>query len=190
MQNLQWPPLPVHQHHGWERGPQYCSLGLSFSQERHYSLFPPQGETLPHDCHHLAQFLPCSGISRQLPGHQCGPLVALSGRTLKSRLCSNHSRPHKELGECSGLMGCEPPGPYPHILHRAGKGPGRRQGSQEKDGGYILSSFQCLPEKIQLKEQTKTPLSLGKRRWFGDEEEVKHGTSPAGRRDPGGQLNP
>lgn len=48
----------------------------------------PQGETLPHDCHQLAQFLPCSGISRQLPGHWCGPLVALSGITGKSQLAT------------------------------------------------------------------------------------------------------
>lgn len=44
----------------------------------------------------------------------------------------------------------------------------------------MLSSFQCLLEKIRLKEQTKTPLSLRKRR-FRDDGEVKHSTSPAGR---------
>lgn len=45
----------------------------------------------------------------------------------------------------------------------------------------MLASFQCLLEKIRLKEQTKTPLSLGKRRRFRDDGEVKHSTSPAGR---------
>lgn len=39
-----------------------------------------------------------------------------------------------------------------------------------KGWGYMLSSFQCLPEKIRLKEQTKTPLSLEKR--FRDNGEV------------------
>lgn len=43
----------------------------------------------------------------------------------------------------------------------------------------MLPSFQCLPEKIRLKEQTKTPLSFEKR--FRDNGEVKHSTSPAGR---------
>lgn len=67
------------------------------SAKKGTTLFPPQGETLPHDCHPLAQFLPCSGISRQLPGHPCGPLVALSGRTSKSQLCSNQSHPLFQL---------------------------------------------------------------------------------------------
>lgn len=34
--------------------------------------------------------------------------------------------------------------------------------------GYMLSSFQCLPEKIQLEEQTKTPLSLERFRDNGE----------------------
>lgn len=66
--------------------------------------FPPQGETLPHDCHPLAQFLPCSGISRQLPGHPCGPLVALSGRTSKSQLCNNQSHPLFQLRPTENSM--------------------------------------------------------------------------------------
>lgn len=51
------------------------------SAKKDTTLFFPQGETLPHGCDQLAQFLPRSGISRQLPGHRCGPLVALSGIT-------------------------------------------------------------------------------------------------------------
>lgn len=73
-------------------------VALAFhSAKKDTTLFPPQGQTLPHDCHLLARFLllpqPGSGISRQLPNHPCGPLVALSGRTSKSQLCSNPEPP-------------------------------------------------------------------------------------------------
>lgn len=54
----------------------------------------------------------------------------------------------------------------------------------------MISSIQCLPENTRLKEQTKTPLSLGKRRRFRDDGEAKHSTSPAGRGALGGRLNP
>lgn len=54
----------------------------------------------------------------------------------------------------------------------------------------MLSSIRCLPENTRLKEQTKTPLSLGKRRRFRDDGEAKHSTSPAGRGALGGLLNP
>lgn len=41
--------------------PSTLALALP-SDKKGTTLFPPQGETLPHDCHRLAQFLPYSGI--------------------------------------------------------------------------------------------------------------------------------
>lgn len=67
----------------WGRGPWYCSLALD-SAKKGTTLLLPQGETLPYDCHLLAQFLPGSGVSRQLPSHPHGPLVVLSRRTWPS----------------------------------------------------------------------------------------------------------
>jgi hypothetical protein len=51
----------------------------------------------------------------------------------------------------------------PHILRGLGKGPGFMAGP-EKDGGHTFSSFQCLPEKIRLKEQTRNPRSSGRKK--------------------------
>nr|KAF6382483.1 hypothetical protein mPipKuh1_008849 [Pipistrellus kuhlii] len=124
--------------------PQDCSSGLSFSQIG-TAFFPPQGEALPwHN-------------SCPARGRPCGPLVALSGRTQKSHLCSSQSRVLFQLYPTAATWWAgSPEGPCPHTLQGPGRGPRPLQGFQEK-----VPSFQRLPEKIRLKEQTTTPLSLG-----------------------------
>lgn len=68
-------------------------------------------------------------------------------------------------------------GPLPTHPTRDWESTQTPSGWPGKGWGYMLSSFQCLPEKIRLKEQTKTPLSLEKR--FRDNGEVWHRMSPA-----------
>lgn len=104
------------------------TIALAFhSAKKGTTLFPPQGETLPHDCHLLAQVLPGSGISRQLPNHPCGPLVALSGRTSKSQLHSNQSRPFSQLGSKENLVkgAARQAGSRWDPAHTSYKGPGK-----------------------------------------------------------------
>lgn len=102
-------------------------------------------------------------------GHPCGPLVALSGRTSKSQLCSYQSPVLFQLHPTATWWAGSHRGP----AHTSYKGLGKGPDPSERPGkgwGCTLSSFQCLPEKIRLKEQTKTPLSLQKR--FRDDGEV------------------
>lgn len=157
------------------------AIALAFhSAKKGTTLLPPQGETLPHDCHLLAQFLPGSGPHRQLPSHPRGPLVALSGRTLKSQLRSKWSHPFSQLHSDKNSVNRAARQAVSRWdpAHTSYKGPGR--------GQRVHAFINPVPPREYPTERTDQNPSLGNRRRFRDDGEAKHSTSPAGRGALGG----
>lgn len=138
------------------QGPWYCSCGLSLSQERHYPFLPKERHSLMTITHWHN-----SGLAVQASADNflapmwppCGPLWKnIEVTALATRATPSSNSTLKRTPKC------------PRILGGLGKGPGLMGRGQEKGKGYMLPSFQCLPEKIRLKEQTRNPLSLGKKK--------------------------
>lgn len=76
---------------------------------------------------------------------------------------------------------------YPHNLAMLGKGRGGGEGRREGQG-HTLSSSPVPPKEDRLKEQTRSPLSLGKKR-FRDNGGGKHSRAQVGKGTLRGRLN-